>query len=85
MLGLDPAHRAPASVKVDLSDLDATLASILGAKTFSLGDDQAVQATADALVGWLWPGGMAPPPTRALRASDLEAGDEAEGKTTVDV
>jgi len=70
---LPGTHLAPASVEVDLSELDATLASLLGARTFSLGDEAAVRAAADALVTWLWPGGMAPPPTRALQASELGA------------
>lgn len=78
---LPGTHLAPASVKLDLSELDATLAALLGAQTFSLGDEAAVQAAADALVAWLWPGGMAPPPTRALRPAEAEA----DGATTVDV
>lgn len=78
---LPGTHLAPASVKVDLSELDATLASLLGARTFSLGDEAAVRAVGDALVTWLWPGGMAPPPTRALQASEL--GADADG--TIDV
>eukprot|EP00320_Phaeocystis_rex_P005332 CAMPEP_0119093642 /NCGR_PEP_ID=MMETSP1178-20130426/163744_1 /TAXON_ID=33656 /ORGANISM="unid sp, Strain CCMP2000" /LENGTH=85 /DNA_ID=CAMNT_0007077317 /DNA_START=24 /DNA_END=281 /DNA_ORIENTATION=+ len=79
---LPGTHLAPASVNVDLSEFDATLASLLGARSFSLGDTTAVQAAADALVQWLWPGGMAPPPTRILRAS--EPGAYADG-TTVDI
>ena len=82
---LPGTHLAPASVNVDLSELDATLASLLGARTFSIGDEVAVRAAADALVTWLWPGGMAPPPTRALMPSELDTDADGTTVTTVDI
>ena len=41
-----------------------------------------MRAAGDALVTWLWPGGMAPPPTRALQASEL-GGADVEGAIDV--
>ena len=72
---LSGAHLAPAALQLSLAEIEPTLAALLGARDFTLGDGEAVQATADALVAWLWPAGMAPPPTRALRASDVAAGE----------
>ena len=53
-------------------------AVLLGARSFKLGDEAAVEAAADAVVAWLWPGAMAPPPQRALRPAEVDAerGDE---------
>lgn len=63
-------HLTPVCFSLQASDVDPTLAMLIGDRGFTFGDPAACEPLVDALCEWAWPSGMAAPTSRVLGAGE---------------